>query len=114
MVERPERGAQRAAGTGQDRVLQTRRAFLERALDELEPVLAPEDLAVDDIAGRAEHVARPGLLRISIVLSPNRVRLRRSRQLPGVHALFLADRGEGFSIGDVALLRPAGAQYRTG
>jgi hypothetical protein len=43
------------------------RPGLQLALDKIEPVLAPEQLAIDDVTGRAKHAGINRLLRVGFV-----------------------------------------------
>ena len=74
-------------------------------LEEVEPVLAPEQLAVEDVARRAEHAGFDRPLRVRLVALVHRLRLRvveAARRQAG----FREHRLQHRRVGDVALLDP--------
>ena len=86
------------------------------AVQEVEPILSPEQLAVGTTyVGAPNTCAVDRLLRQRVVCAPRSRRLRRARRARSAsspHAR--GDRGERRGIGDVALLRPARAHERAG
>jgi hypothetical protein len=83
----------------------------EGLLDEVEAVLAPEDLAVDHIARGAEHLGLDGLTGVVVVALLHGLALR-LLGAPPVQAAFGGDGFEHPGIGDVALLDPHGGEDR--
>src|SRR3954447_11272886 len=84
----------------------SRGAPRQRPLQEVEPVLAPEQLAPVDITGRPEHPPRDRLGGVRRVLLPHRAGLRRREQGGPVQAVLRGDGPQGPGVGDVPLLRP--------
>ena len=68
---------------------------LQRALDKIEPVLAPEQLAPVDVTGCAEDAALDRLRHIRRVFAGHRLGVRRGEQHIAVEAVLAGDGGEG-------------------
>ena len=73
-------------------------------LDEIQPVLAPEELTVHDKGWRSEHAKRFGFLAVGFISRLYRLaRLSRQERVPIV-AVLEGDRTPDLRIGDVAFL----------
>src|SRR5574337_1350845 len=105
-----DEGSNPRAGTASDA---SALSGAQPALDEIEPVLAPEHLAVDDVAGRAEHA---GLERLACVRVELLVRGLAGRLLQPIRcqALLGKQLEQRLLVRDVALLGPDRGQRGAG
>src|SRR5574337_1383069 len=105
-----DEGSSPRAGTASDAAALS---GAQPALDEIEPVLAPEHFAVDDVTGRAEHSGLDCLARVRVELLVRGLAVRLLQPL-GREALLGQQFEQRLLVRDVALLGPDRGQRGAG
>src|SRR3569832_1414426 len=86
----------------------------KRALDEIEPVLAPESFALEHIPWRAEHIGGDRVVGEALVFALHAGRLGRLQQCAAGVPAFGGDRRQCIGSAGIALFGPDRAHDRAG